>query len=559
MGSGMDHGLIKKIILDRQLLDVERLRGLEGLAASSNKPFLDSLLDGGYLREEQILPPLASALGVAVLEEDMDLAYTADLAAKLPAALRDDLEMLPICRSGGQVIVAVSDPLRADRIDQLRRATDWIIDLRLASRRRIEHIRTSGAGSAGVAVEHMQIAEDAEKESGRSLEELANEAPIVKLVNLILMQGISEGASDIHIEPYEKEAVIRYRVDGVLKESGRHPMDKYPAMTSRIKILADLNIAERRVPQDGRISLRLMERMYDLRVATIPCLAGEGIVMRILAKENVRVTLEELGFGPGTLAGFQKEICKAHGIVLVTGPTGSGKTTSLYAALDKIRSESTMIITVEDPVEYDLAGINQIPVNAQVGMTFAAGLRSILRLDPDIIMVGEIRDEETATIAIRAALTGHLVFSTLHTNDAISAVTRLVDMGVASYLVAASVNAILAQRLVRRTCAHCREEIKADEAMRGLFSSLKRPVPETVMVGKGCDECSKSGYKGRLGLYELFRIDETIREQLATGPTLMELRKLAADRGFVCMREDGADKVLAGLTTAQEVLRVTQE
>ncbi|OGV77233.1 MAG: hypothetical protein A3K19_07065 [Lentisphaerae bacterium RIFOXYB12_FULL_65_16] len=553
----MDHGLVRQIILDRQLLDVERLRGLEGLAASSNKPLLDSLLDEGYLREEQILPPLASALGVGLLAEDMDLAYTADLATELPEPLRNDPEMLPICRSGGRVIVAVSDPLRVDCVDRLRQSTDWIVELRLASRRRIERIRNSIGGSASVAVEHMQMEED--KTNGRSLEELANEAPIVKLVNLIVMQGISEGASDIHIEPYEKEAVVRYRVDGVLKDSGRHPMEQYPAMTSRIKILADLNIAERRIPQDGRISLRLMERVYDLRVATIPCLFGEGIVMRILAKENVRVSLEELGFGPGTLAGFQKEITKAHGIVLVTGPTGSGKTTSLYAALDKIKSEATKIITVEDPVEYDLAGINQIPVNAQVGMTFAVGLRSILRLDPDIIMVGEIRDEETATIAIRSALTGHLVFSTLHTNDAISAVTRLVDMGVAPYLVAASVNAILAQRLVRRTCAHCRAAIKADEAVRGLFASLGRPVPETVVVGKGCDECSKSGYKGRLGLYELFCIDDTIRERVAAGPTLMELRKLAVERGFVGMREDGADKVLAGLTTVQEVIRVTQE
>ncbi|RMD76616.1 MAG: type II/IV secretion system protein, partial [Lentisphaerae bacterium] len=467
---------------------------------------------------------------------------------------------LPIREVNGVVEVAVGGTDDVVTLDELRRQTGWRVRPLLASREKMRALRRrlmeqsfrEHRGDGNMETVSVEEADET------TLEDLANQAPVIKLVNLIIMQGISEGASDIHVEPFEKQTLVRYRIDGVLRTAMTQPAKIHAAVLSRIKIMANLDIAERRIPQDGRISLKLMEKVYDLRVATVPCLYGEGVVMRILDKGNITLALDQLGFPDDLYAAFVQQIQRPHGIVLVTGPTGSGKTTTLYSALNHIKSDANKIITVEDPVEYNLEGINQIHVNAKVGLTFAAGLRSILRLDPDVVMVGEIRDGETAEIAIKAALTGHLVFSTLHTNDSISAVTRLGDMGVEPYLIAAAVNGILAQRLVRRTCEFCREEDTVDEQTRVLFESRGQKAPARLPVAKGCDECNGTGYSGRLAIYELFEIDEELRGVISGGASTETLRTCAAERGMSYLVDDGLRKVRAGLTTAAEVLRVAE-
>ena len=414
----MDRRVLKEIILANELIDEGRLRELEALSVGSGSTLLETIVQGGYIREEKLLPLVAQRFGVDWVDLSALEEIDPGLYGDLPPALRACAGLLPLYRENGHVVVAVSDITEVELIDRLREATGWSIRLVYASQEKLgrqrEILERGGAGSMQAALSTI----GGEELGERSLEEMANEAPIIKLVNLMIMQAISEGASDIHIEPYERQATVRYRVDGVLRDTATYPAAQYPAIVSRVKIMADLDIAERRIPQDGRISLRLMDREYDLRVASVPVVYGEGVVMRILDKGSIMVGLGDLGFAEANLAEFHQQIAKPHGIVLVTGPTGSGKTTTLYATLSAIKSVKTKIITIEDPVEYQLDGINQIHVNPKVGLTFAAGLRSILRLDPDIIMVGEIRDTETAEIAIRASLTGHTVFSTLHTNDA---------------------------------------------------------------------------------------------------------------------------------------------
>ncbi|MCU0579951.1 MAG: type II secretion system ATPase GspE, partial [Desulfobacterota bacterium] len=374
------------------------------------------------------------------------------------------------------------------------------------------------------------------------LKDLASEAPIIKLVNMVITRAVESRASDIHIEPFEDELKVRYRIDGVLQDVESVPKKLQAAIISRIKIMAKLNIAERRLPQDGRIKLKVADKEVDLRVSTIPVLYGEDVVMRILLKEGIVIDLDQLGFPAATLQSFNQLIKKPNGIVLVTGPTGSGKTTTLYGALDKINSPDKKIITVEDPIEYQLKGINQIQVKAQIGLNFATTLRHIVRHDPDIIMIGEIRDLETAEIAIQSALTGHLVFSTLHTNDAPSAITRLLDMGVESFLLSSTVRGILAQRLVRVICAHCREQDPSGVTLEEL--DLLGPDTEIVPYhGRGCEQCGHTGYFGRLGLFELLTIDEEIRRLVLKEVDASRLRDLARQKGMRTLLEDGIDKV----------------
>ncbi len=386
------------------------------------------------------------------------------------------------------------------------------------------------------------------------LKDLASEAPIIKLVNMVILRAVENRASDIHIEPFEDELKVRYRIDGILHDIESIPKKLQAAIISRIKLTAKLNIAERRLPQDGRIRLKVAEKEIDLRISTIPVLYGESVVMRILDKESVVVDLERLGFFPETLKAFEELIKKPNGIILVTGPTGSGKTTTLYGALDKINSPDKKIITVEDPVEYQLKGINQIQVKPQIGLNFSNTLRHIVRQDPDVIMIGETRDLETAQIAIQAALTGHLVFSTLHTNDAPSAITRLHDMGVERFLLSSTIRGILAQRLVRAICPSCRELDTASPMVER--DTLHIPG---AYRGKGCEQCSFTGYRGRVGIFELIVADDDLRNLIMQDVDSNKIRELARLHGMKTLLEDGTEKIRAGITTLSELLRVTQE
>jgi general secretion pathway protein E len=384
---------------------------------------------------------------------------------------------------------------------------------------------------------------------------LANEAPVVKLVNLLLLEALEARASDVHLESYLGGLRVRYRIDGVLQDAPAPPRRLAAAVISRLKIMAELDIAERRVPQDGRIRLRMRDRNVDVRVSTLPTLHGESVVLRLLDKERGRIALEDLGMGEDVLRPFIRVIAKPHGIVLSTGPTGSGKTTTLYAAVDRIRTGKEKIITVEDPVEYELSGVPQVPVNEKVGLTFANALRALLRQDPDIMLVGEIRDQETADIATHAALTGHLVLSTLHTNDAATALTRLIDLGIEPYLVASTVEAVLAQRLVRCICENCRHPVPLTSEQYAVLQVTRAQLP-AAFAGEGCANCRGTGYRGRTGIYELLVMDEELRTALHQDASAGRLARMAVDKGMRLLREDGLRQIRAGVTTAEEVLRV---
>lgn len=417
-------------------------------------------------------------------------------------------------------------------------------------------------GAAADAVEDLGESVDLEAASAglpesADLLDSQDDAPIIRLLNAVMTQAIEEGASDVHIEPYESRVVIRYRVDGVLRDLVEPPRALAGRIAARVKVMARLNIAERRVPQDGRISLRLAGRTVDVRVSTLPTQYGERVVMRILEKEQGPLTLEQIGMPADIRRTFAELIQSPYGIFLVTGPTGSGKTTTLYAGLQQVRSPEVNIITVEDPVEYDLEGVGQIPVNAKTGMTFARGLRAILRQDPDVIMVGEIRDLETAEVSVQASLTGHRVFSTLHTNDAVGSITRMVDMGLEPYLVESSLLGAMAQRLVRKLCPQCRVAREADEGEHALLG-LPADEPATLYHPDGCDACGHTGYRGRTGIFELLTVTEDIRRLIHDSQGEQALRRAAREGGMRTLREDGIAKVLAGETSLEEVLRVSQ-
>ena len=475
----------------------------------------------------------------------------------------------PVSVEGGSLTIATADPLNPVIVDDLRQSTGLEIRIVVCSAEAITEAidRTYEAGGTTALQRIVEGMEDdtlgdgdggGGSEDVNHLRDMAFEAPVVRLVNLLVENAISSEASDIHIEPFEDTLRIRYRIDGILYEQEAPPRRLQAAVTSRIKIMAEMNIAERRLPQDGRIRVTLHGRRVDIRVSTIPTVHGESIVMRLLDRSSVFYPLERLGFSPGMLGLFEKLILRPHGILLVTGPTGSGKTTTLYAALDKINSPDRKIITVEDPVEYQLKGVNQIPVKPKIGLTFASGLRHIVRQDPDVILVGEIRDLETAEISIQASLTGHLVFSTLHTNDAPSAITRLQDMGVEPYLLSSVLEGVLAQRLVRRICQVCRvpeAPSPADIEALGIDAD-----PHTKLFrGQGCDACRSTGYRGRTGIYELFPITEDVRSLILRRVSSREIRRKAIDEGMVTLRQDGWARAVEGVTTIEEVLRVTQE
>ncbi len=555
-------------LVEKKAVSKEELATVLSVADQSNEKIGNLLVDLGALSESDLVRHLSEYLGIPYITAE-EFPTVPVLENTFSVKFMRECQFIPVeLKDGKRLVLAMVDPLDQDTLDAVRLYTRYDeIEVVLAAESEIldliEKFYGNQASTFGRIVEGIdQGALDGlsdETEDIEHLKDLASEAPVIRLVNLIISRAIERRASDIHIEPFERDLKVRYRIDGVLYDVESPPKKLKAAVISRIKIMARLNIAERRVPQDGRIKMRVLGRDIDLRVSTLPTMYGESVVMRILDKSNAQIyDLERLGFSSGMLNRFRDLISRPHGIILVTGPTGSGKTTTLYAALTKINLPDKKIITIEDPVEYQIDGINQIHVNPTIGLTFAAGLRSIVRQDPDVIMVGEIRDLETAEIAIRAALTGHLVFSTLHTNDAPSAIARLVDMGAEDYLLASSVLGVLAQRLIRVICPSCKAEadVEIDYLKEIGFSS---GAPTAFYEGRGCKECGDTGFMGRMGVYELMLMDDDIRRLTITNADSTQLRKVACKNGMVTLRQDGFQKVAQGLSTISEVLRVAQE
>jgi len=511
------------------------------------------------------MPAEANGTPISPAARDLRTAAVGPLSRRLSHKYLEEHCLLPLALAeDGSLLVAVGEPLDAAVADELRHAYGRRLSQVQVPAAEIQSAILSAANEPARVADaggpaDLQLLAPAE-EAIDDLRALASQAPVIKLVNVILLEALRLRASDVHLESTAHGLRVRYRIDGVLQELAHPPRQYQAAVISRIKIMADLNIAERRLAQDGRIRLRLSDRELDLRVSTLPALHGESVVLRILDHASGVPDLAELGMSASVLDGFSGLIGLPHGILLVTGPTGSGKTTTLYGALRRINLPGVKIVTVEDPVEYQIEGVTQIPVAAKGGLTFASALRSILRHDPDIIMVGEMRDTETAEISIQAALTGHLVFSTLHTNDAPGGVTRLMDMGIAPYLVAATVRGLLAQRLVRLVCDQCGERYVPSPAELAQVPDLARdPLPPRFRRGRGCDACAGSGYLGRTGIYELMVVSDELRSEIVAQAPLDRLRRVARAQGMEPLRTDGWAKVCAGLTTIEELLRVTSD
>ncbi len=537
------------------------------MADSPGAESSDKLARMGALAGDEVQEKLARDFGLEVMLDLSLVPFLPDQPLKVPYTFVKKHMALPIEERGNEVIVAVNDPLNLEPLEELRlmlgKGTRAVYVPRAALTHAIDSCYNRAPGAAGKMISDLTSKRSASGEEEVEVYDLLDDSshipPIVRVLNLILSEAIQQGASDIHFEPQETGLRVRYRIDGVLQD--RHaPAQQYQSqLLTRIKVMSQMDIAERRLPQDGRIKLRMGEREIDFRVSTVPTGYGERVVLRILDKGAVIYGLDALGMDAATCAQWKRLMSLPEGILLVTGPTGSGKTTTLYSTVSEVNNSEVNVMTIEDPVEYKVPGIAQIGVRPKIDLTFARGLRHILRQDPDIIMIGEIRDQETAEIAIQAALTGHLVFSTLHTNDAPSAVTRLVDMGVEPYLIASSVIGVLAQRLVRRVCSVCREEYKpsADDLQQLGITTADLPKGMAVR-GKGCNSCYKSGYRGRHGIYELMPVTSKITAQIARSADAGELRALAIREGMISLRMDGARLVAAGVTTIAEVLRVSR-
>jgi type IV pilus assembly protein PilB len=542
-----------------------------------------NLVKLGLVTDEDIMSVLSRQYGVPSINLDRFVIDPAVIRL-VPAETAQKYQVIPLSRSGATLTIAMSDPTNVFAMDDVKFMTGYNVEPVVASEAMLaEAIQRYYNGTKVAAAEgpsalelatkaledmpvvdggDVQVLEELEEISVEALAKQGEEAPVIRLVNVILMSAIHRGASDIHIEPYEKELRIRYRIDGVLYNVMAPPMKFRDAIASRVKIMARLDIAEKRLPQDGRIKIRYNDngrsKEIDFRVSSLPTLFGEKLVMRLLDRDKLMLDMTRLGFEPHSLERFETAIQKPWGMVLVTGPTGSGKTNTLYSSISRLNTAETNIMTAEDPVEFNLVGINQVQIREGIGLNFAAALRSFLRQDPNIILVGEIRDFETAEIAIKAALTGHLVLSTLHTNDAPSTISRLMNMGIEPFLVATSVNIIAAQRLVRRICSNCREEMDAPiQALLSVgFSEAEAPGIK-LFQGRGCEKCSGTGYKGRVGLFEVMEITEDVRELVLSGATAVELRRKAIEEGMVTLRQSGLHKIREGVTTVEEVVRET--
>jgi general secretion pathway protein E len=539
-----------EMLIARRLIEAEDLERALEIQKGRDEKIGKILVDLGFIATRDLLIALSEQLGVPLVTLEGPPPATPETEG-LAARFMRQCRFLPVAIQDSTLTIAMADPLDFETIAAVRGFTGLKVEPALAAEQEILDAIDRNYGEAEKEETGLESREAHADEDLEHLRDMASEAPVIRLVNSMIAQAIEKRSSDIHIEPFEKEFRVRYRVDGVLHNQEAPPRELKAAIISRVKLMAKLNIAERRLPQDGRIKIKVMGREVDLRVSTLPTLYGESVVMRLLDRSaGDFYDLLRLGFDEYMLGRMEYYTSLPHGIFLVTGPTGSGKSTTLYAALKRINQPDKKIITIEDPVEYQMDGINQIHVNPQIGLTFASGLRHIVRQEPDVIMVGEIRDRETADVAIRAALTGHFVYSTLHTNDAPSAVTRLIDMGVEEYLISSTVVAILAQRLVRVICRHCKVEAGQVRTPDGSMVRSFR--------GAGCDRCFGSGFSGRVGIFELMELNDELRTLILAKADAMQLTAAARRNGMRNLREDGWMKVPLGLTTAQEVLRVTQ-
>jgi type IV pilus assembly protein PilB len=586
---------IGELLLKEKRITPEQLQEALNYQRQNGGKLGFNLIKLGYVKDEEIIALLSKQYGVpsiALTQFEIDPA----VVKLVPAETAQKYQIVPLSRAGATLTIAMTDPTNVFAMDDIKFMTGYNVEPVVASETAVTDaiikyygkgaIVSAGNGAGGgkqdapgasalelasKGLEEMQalaegsdveVLEEFEEISAELLAKQGEEAPVIKLVNVILMSAIQKGASDIHIEPYEKELRVRYRVDGILYNIMQPPMKFRDAITSRIKIMSKLDIAEKRLPQDGRIKIRFQDngtmKEIDFRVSCLPTLFGEKIVMRLLDKDKLMLDMTKLGFEQESLTKFEAAIMRPWGMVLVTGPTGSGKTNTLYSSISRINTSETNIMTAEDPVEFNLVGVNQVQVRENIGLNFAAALRSFLRQDPNIILVGEIRDFETAEIAVKAALTGHLVLSTLHTNDAPSTVNRLMNMGIEPFLVASSLNLVCAQRLVRRICKNCVEPHPTPPAalMQAGFTAedAKTVVPNK---GKGCEKCNNTGYKGRVGLYEVMEVTEDLRELILVGASALELRRKAVDEGMITLRGSGLRKVKDGVTTIEEVVRET--
>jgi type IV pilus assembly protein PilB len=584
---------IGELLLKEKLITPEQLQEALNYQRTSGGKLGANLVKLGFIKDEEITALLSKQYGVpsiALNQFEIDPA----VIKLVPAETARKYQIVPLSRAGATLTIAMTDPTNVFAMDDVKFMTGYNVEPVVASETALLDAidKYYGAGAAPVAKNapvptapgesalevatralddvstltatgsDVEVIEELEEISADSLARQGEEAPVIKLVNVVLMSAISKGASDIHIEPYEKEYRIRYRIDGILYNIMTPPLKMRDAITSRIKIMAKLDIAEKRLPQDGRIKIRFSDngtpKDIDFRVSCLPTLFGEKIVMRLLDKSKLMLDMTKLGFEEESLNKLETAISKPWGMVLVTGPTGSGKTNTLYSSIAKINSPETNIMTAEDPVEFNLLGVNQVQVRENIGLNFAAALRSFLRQDPNIILVGEIRDFETAEIAVKAALTGHLVLSTLHTNDAPSTINRLMNMGIEPFLVASSLNLVCAQRLVRRVCSNCKvEDPVAPQALEQMGYTADDARTVTPFKGAGCEKCNKTGYKGRVGLYEVMEITDELRELILVGASALELRRKAVEEGMITLRGSGLRKVKLGVTSLEEVLRET--
>ena len=561
-----------ELLVREKLISLQQLKQAQTDQAKSGRNLSYTLAKLGYISDGEITDFLSAQYRLpAVKLEDYDIEE--DVIKLVGKDVCEKHRVIPVSRSGSSLIVAMADPTNLAAIDDIKFLTGFNVEPVVASETAVHaaierYYATVGPSYDEVMADFelgdddIDFSADEEDLNAVELEKASEDAPVVRLVNVILLNAIRKGASDIHIEPYERRMRVRYRVDGVLQEEMTPPLKLKNALSSRLKIMSQLDIAERRLPQDGRIKLRLgKNREMDFRVSILPTLWGEKIVLRLLDKGNLQLDMSKLGFDPEPLKNFSWAINQPWGMVLVTGPTGSGKTTTLYSALSDLNQPDTNISTAEDPVEYNLHGINQVQMHDEIGLNFAMALRSFLRQDPDVVMVGEIRDFETAEIAVKAALTGHLVLSTLHTNDAPATISRLLNMGVEPFLITASVNLVLAQRLARKICVDCKKELAVDpQALLDLGfteAQVEHAHQNKLFIGAGCQTCNGSGYKGRVALYEVMRFGDELKEMVLQGASSAELKAAAIRGGMSSLRMSGIAKILAGTTTAEEILRVT--
>ena len=542
---------VLQLLTERGFVSEEQVQAAAMSMRAENETTLDVLVAGGTLSEDDVLGTVADQFGLKYCHINPE-AIDPEITKEIPADIAKRYGVVPVVADGDSITVALSDPMGYDAIDSLRYVLNG---------REVEAVITPKEEIVAAMAKLYQADEPADVQTRDEFADAedanGNDAPVIKLATMLITNGIKMKASDIHLEPMEKEFRVRYRIDGALRKMDSPPKRLQSAIISRIKIMSKMKISEKRIPQDGRIQITVNGKDLDLRVSSVPTNHGESIVMRVLDKSNLALGLPQLGFLSDDQTTFERLIKLPDGVVLVTGPTGSGKTTTLYACLGQINTPDKKLITVEDPVEYQMSGINQVQVNKDVGLDFSAALRSILRQAPNIVMIGEIRDEETAGIAMEAALTGHLVFSTLHTNDAPSAVTRLLDIGCKPFLVASALRAAMAQRLVRAICENCREAYTPSDRELKMLGQFSKTMPERMYHGVGCEKCGRSGYKGRKGIFEIFKVDDTIQRLIFDHAPATLLRQRAREMGMRTLREDGMLKVANGMTSLSEVLRVT--